>query len=112
MRNVEIAVSLAPGTPLPDATVTLRARIEEVTAVDAPSRVVSRTVAHDVDLTGTTRLRLAVPSPDPGARYTVRVHADVDGSGTIAPGDLVSTSSHPVLTQGQPDTAEVELRPA
>ncbi|MFJ3310550.1 YbaY family lipoprotein [Streptomyces sp. NPDC086549] len=112
MRNVEIAVSLAPGTPVPDGAVTLRAQLEEVTAIDAPARVISVVVTHGVRLTGTTRLTLSVPPPDPHARYTVRVHADLNGSGVITPGDLVSTSSHPVLTQGRPDTADVQLKPA
>jgi hypothetical protein len=112
MRSVEIAVSVAPGAPVPDVPVTLRAQVEEVTAADAPARIVSRVVAPGIRLSGITRLTLDVPPPDPHARYTVRVHADLDGSGVIATGDLVSTRSHPVLTEGSPDTVDVRLLPA
>ncbi|MGW2230375.1 hypothetical protein [Streptomyces formicae] len=111
MRNVEIAVCLAPGTTPPTGAVTLRAQVEEVTAADARARVVSRAAERGVDLTDGARLTLALPEPDPRARYTVRVHADVDGSGAVAPEDFVSVRSNPVLTQGGPDTVTVEVRP-
>ncbi|MFE0170817.1 hypothetical protein ACFWZ2_00750 [Streptomyces sp. NPDC059002] len=111
MRNVEIAVRLAPGTTPPRGTVTLRAQVEEITAADAPAHVVSRTAERDVDLTAAPRLTLAVPRPDPRARYTVRVHADVDGSGAVAPEDYVSVRSNPVLTHGSPDSVAVEVTP-
>ena len=109
MRNVEIAVSLAPGAKAPQGTVTLRAQVEEITAADAPAHVVSRAVERDVDLTAAPRLTLQVPQPDLRARYTVRVHADVDGSGAVAPEDFVSVRSNPVLTHGSPDTVAVEV---
>jgi hypothetical protein len=112
MRNVEIAVCLAPGTKAPRSTVTLRAQVEEITAADAPARVVSRTAERGVDLTAAPRLTLEVPPPDPRARYTVRVHADVDGSGSVAPEDFVSVRGNPVLTQGSPDTIAVEVKQA
>lgn len=109
MRNVEIAVCLAAGTAPPRGTVTLRAQVEEIRAADAPARVVSRTAERGVDLAAPHRLTLAVETPDPRARYTVRVHADVDGSGEIAPGDLVSVRGNPVLTYGGADSVAVEV---
>ncbi|MEV0122583.1 hypothetical protein AB0I16_13725 [Streptomyces sp. NPDC050703] len=112
MRNVEIAVRLASGTPPPRGTVTLRAQVEEITAADAPARVVSRATERGVDLTAAPRLTLEVPPPDPRARYTVRVHADVDGSGAVAPEDFVSVRDNPVSARGCPDAIVVEVRPA
>ncbi|MEV5613084.1 YbaY family lipoprotein [Streptomyces sp. NPDC052225] len=112
MRNVEIAVRLAPGVRPPDTPVTLRVQIEEITAADAAAHVVSRTSAPDVDLGAAAQVTLEVPEPDPRARYTVRVHADVDGSGSVAPEDFVSQQSNPVLTQGSSDSVDVEVRPA
>ncbi|CAM5296495.1 hypothetical protein SALBM135S_02867 [Streptomyces alboniger] len=112
MRNVEIAVRLASGAPPPRGTVTLRAQVEEITAADAPARVVSRAAQSGVDLTTAPRLTLEVPPPDPRARYTVRVHADVDGSGAVAPEDYVSVRGSPVLTRGGPDAIAVEVKPA
>ncbi|QEU90316.1 hypothetical protein [Streptomyces kanamyceticus] len=112
MRNVEIAVRLAPGATPPRGTVTLRAQVEEITAADARARVVSRTAERGVDLGAGARLTLEVPRPDPAARYTVRVHADIDGSGAVAPEDFVSVRSNPVLTHGGPDAVTVEVAPA
>ncbi|MEU5002347.1 hypothetical protein [Streptomyces sp. NPDC021622] len=111
MRNVEIAVRLVPGAKAPQGTVTLRAQVEEITAADAPARVVSRVVERGVDLADAPHLTLEVPPPDPRARYTVRVHADLDGSGVVAPGDFVSVRGNPVLTHGSPDTVAVEVSP-
>ncbi|WP_369213529.1 hypothetical protein [Streptomyces flavofungini] len=91
---------------------TLRAQVEEIAAADAPSRVVARTAERGVDLTAPPRLSIEVPPPDPRARYTVRVHADVDGSGAVAPEDFVSVRGNPVLTHGSPDAVAVEVRPA
>lgn len=112
MPSVEIAVDLAPGVEAPPGPVTLRGQVEEVTASDAPAHVVARAVLRDVVLTRGATLTVDVPSPDPRSRYTVRVHADCDGSGDVAPEDLVSTQASPVLTQGHPDAVEVRLFPA
>lgn len=112
MRSVEIAVRLAPGAPAPQSPVTLRAQVEEVTAADARARVVSRTSVRGTDLAAGAVLRLQVPPPDPRARYTVRVHADLDGSGAVAREDLVTTRACPVLTHGHGYAVEVELSAA
>ncbi|MFD9720652.1 hypothetical protein [Streptomyces sp. NPDC059076] len=112
MPTVEITVRLAPGTSAPGAAITLRAQVEEVGPADAPARVVARQIIRDVLLDEPRQLSLEVAEPNPTLRYTVRVHADVDGSGLVAGRDLVSTRSHPVLTLGGPNTITVELSPA
>ncbi|MCM2394221.1 YbaY family lipoprotein [Streptomyces albipurpureus] len=112
MPTVEITVKLAPGITAPGAEVTLRAQVEEVSAVDAPARVVAREVLHGVRLERPQRLLLEAPPPDPRARYTVRVHADSDGSGLVATDDLVTTRAYPVLTDGHPNRVVVELSAA
>ncbi|MEU5402814.1 hypothetical protein ABZ348_26350 [Streptomyces sp. NPDC005963] len=112
MPIVEITVRLAPGTSAPGAAITLRAQVEEVGAADAPARVVAREVLRGVRLDEPRHLSLEVTEPNPTLRYTVRVHADVADSGLVTGRDLVSTRSHPVLTQGGPNTVTVELSPA
>ncbi|MFE5854068.1 hypothetical protein ACFQ61_12745 [Streptomyces sp. NPDC056500] len=112
MPTVEITVRLAPGTSAPGAAITLRAQVEEVGPADAPARVVARKVIRGVLLNEPRQLSLEVAEPNPALRYTVRVHADMDGSGLVAGHDLVSTRSHPVLTLGGPNTITVELSPA
>ncbi|WP_329020664.1 YbaY family lipoprotein [Streptomyces sp. NBC_00690] len=112
MPTVEITVRLAPGASAPGAAITLRAQVEEVGPADAPARVVAREVVRGVLLNEPRQLSLEVAEPNPTRRYTVRVHADVDGSGLVAVHDLVSTRSHPVLTLGGPNTITVELSPA
>lgn len=112
MPTVEITVKLMPGTTAPGAHITLRAQVEEVSAADAPARVVARKILPGVRLDRPQHLTLETPPPDPGARYTVRVHADLDGSGRITSHDLITTRAYPVLTDGHPNRVVVELRAA
>ncbi len=51
---------------------------------------------------------LALAEPNETARYNVRAHVDVSGSGEIESGDLLSTAAHPVLTHGHPNQVSVE----
>ncbi len=37
-------------------------------------------------------------------------HADLDGDGQVSLGDYVTMESYPVLTRGNPASAEVEVR--
>ena len=47
---------------------------------------------------------------DDGSSYTVFVHLDASGSGSVDVGDALSTQDVPVLTFGSPDEVNVELR--
>jgi hypothetical protein len=47
---------------------------------------------------------------DPKATYTVRVHIDLTGSGSLKKGDYINMESYPVLTQGHPREVIVRAR--
>ncbi|MGK5731672.1 hypothetical protein ACSNOG_19240 [Streptomyces sp. URMC 124] len=107
--EIEVEVTLAPGTTAPRAPLTLHVTVEDTSRADAPSR----TVAHAhltrirLDHPPYPRVRLTYPQPPPGSHYTIRAHADHDASGIITPGDWLTTKSHPAT----PPTVTVELSP-
>lgn len=91
---------------------TLRVTVEDVTLADAASTTVAERVLEDVPLAAVTALEVDVdvPAVDPSRRFICRVHADVDGSGRVSSGDLLSTAAHPVLTAGHGPDTTVALR--
>jgi len=107
-RTVSVIVRLADEAP-PGAT--LRVRLEDVSRLDAPSATAAEEELRL--LAGATAgtefpLLLALADLDETARYSVRAHVDVSGSGEIEPGDLLTTAAHPVLTHGHPDHVAVD----
>ena len=113
-RVVRVEVRI-PGDAVPVAASRVVAQVEDYSRADAPSPVIGETVRSDVvfEADGRERFRIEIP---PGAidernMYSVRVHVDVDGSGSIDTGDLITMRSYPVLTRGHPDEVEVEVRP-
>jgi putative lipoprotein len=107
-RTVSVVVRLAAEAP-PGAT--LRVRLEDVSRLDAPSTTAAEEelgLPAGAPAGSEFPLLLALAEPDETARYSVRAHVDVTGSGTIEPGDLLSTAAHPVLTHGHPDHVKVD----
>jgi putative lipoprotein len=104
-------VAIAP----PDAPVAVAAsavfEIRDVTRADAPSTVVGVHRQRDVPVAPGARLPFAieVDEVDPRAAYTVRVHVDLDGSGGVSAGDLLTTRAYPALTRGAPVDIAIEL---
>ena len=101
-----------PTDGVPDRVPSIRVVIEDVSRADAPAQVVAERLLDDVPLRGVAALDVVVEvdSVDPRQRYACRVHADLDGTGRVSSGDLLSTQSHPVLTQGAGNTTTVPLR--
>jgi putative lipoprotein len=106
MPTVRGSLSLPDNAPHTAATV--RIRVEDVTRADAGSVVVGEQVLHDVSPRG-LRFEVPVAEIDPNARYVVRVHVDLAGTGRVSSGDLLTTQSVPVLTRGAPDTVTVPV---
>lgn len=88
--------------------------VEEVTRADAAATVAARI---DLPLHGPIAFGARLPfalsvfNVDVGKRYTVRVHVDHSGNGRVEPGDQISKQSYPVLTQGSPPDAAVDVSP-
>lgn len=78
---------------------TVRISVRDISEADAPARTIAEVVlpnvrvpADGLDLPFTVEADLA----DSGRTYVVRAHADRDGSGVVAVGDLVTTAAHRV----------------
>jgi putative lipoprotein len=110
-RTVRGEISL-PGTALPAEAAVVIVQVEDVSRADAPSTVVGEQRLERVELHPGNVIPFEVEvdadALDEGARYSVRIHIDVAGSGEVDAGDLVSTQSYPVLTGGYADEAEIE----
>ena len=109
-RTVHVHVQLPRGASAPNGAL-LRVQVSDVSIADRASDVVADfevplpagAAEADVDVP------VAVGLIDARASYSVFVHVDCTGSGEIEVGDFLSPASHPVLTQGAPDQAEVPL---
>ena len=111
-RLVRGEILLPTGAPA-DAVGDVIVQVEDVSRADAPSMVVGEHRLSGVALRGQP-LPFSVEVPahlvDPRHTYSVRVHVDMTGSGTVEVGDFVSTQSHPVLTRGYGEEAQVPVK--
>ena len=81
--------------------VTVHVRVQDTSRVDAAAVTVAEQILERVTIApGSPPLMFRVTGipHNPQARYTVRVHADVDGNGVVSRGDYVSTQSYHVDT--------------
>ena len=93
-----------------------RVRLEEVSYADAPARVLAEQrlegLTHQEGTAEEIPFLLEVDRPEKPVWTTLRVHVDRDGSGEVAPGDLISMDRYPLrLTQDReaPDPAPQRL---
>lgn len=106
-----VSVSVLITRPVP-AGGTVRVRVEDTSRADAATTVIADLVeplSGPLTAGAQRTFTVAVPDVDARARYNVRVHVDVSGSGEVSAGDLVTTQSYPVLTHGAPDHVNVEV---
>jgi putative lipoprotein len=111
-RQVRGRIRLPEGD-LPPEAASIVVAVEDVSRADAPSIVIAEQRLEHVSLCdGDVPFEVDVPGVqvEERARYTVRVHVDVTGTGIVERGDLVSTQAHPVLTGGNPDEASVPVK--
>jgi putative lipoprotein len=93
------------------APATVHVRLEDVSRADAASTLVAElTLPLATSLPAGAELPFAIIAPhiDERARYAVRVHVDVSGTGEVEVGDLLSTTAYPVLTHEHPGDLTVE----
>lgn len=113
MRTIRVEVVAPPLASSVEAAEVV-AQVEDVSRADAPSQVIAeeRHQGVKVEPGAVIPFEIQVPAElvDEGSSYSVRVHVDVAGTGEVEVGDLVSTSSHPVLTRGHGDEARVEVQ--
>jgi putative lipoprotein len=102
------------GVDQPRRNVTLYVRVQDTSRADAPAVTVAEQVFRGVEVApGSPPIHFTVQGIPHNERapYTVRVHADVDGTGVVSKGDYVSTESYPVQTGDQPAPVTIVARP-
>ena len=111
--TVHGVVVLPPGE-LPAEAAELVVQVEDVSRADAPSTVIGEQRLSRVPLSPGSAIPFALDVPaglvESGHSYSVRAHVDVSGSGEVEVGDLVSTQSHPVLTEGPGGELQVRVQ--
>jgi putative lipoprotein len=105
---------VVPSADVPVEAAEVVVRVEDVSRADAPSVVIAEHRQRGVPLRRGAVLPFALEVPadrvDARSLYSVHAHVDASGSGTVEPGDLISTRSYPVLTRGYGHEAEVEVQ--
>jgi len=105
-------ITVEEPTSAPETAVVL-IRLLDASLADASSITISEQQITNADLSaGELAFRLEVPDDlEASARYTVSVHADVDGSGDISVGDYITMESYPVTLDDSQPPVEVRIRP-
>jgi uncharacterized lipoprotein YbaY len=94
---------------IPQRAARLVLRVLEVGRADAASEVIAEKVITDARLASNTPFEVSVPSNTVGPSYILQVHVDLAGTGTLSPGDYLTTQAYPVLTGGPDEDLDVKL---
>lgn len=90
---------LGAETKRPPAGALVRVQVRDTTLIDVESPLVAETTAvveeQSAEL-GTVDLEVPESAVDPRGRLDLFVHVDINGDGTLRPGDLITTQSYPV----------------
>jgi hypothetical protein len=90
---------------------TIRLRVDDVSRVDAPAVTLVR---RDIPSPGNTQsipFSIEGPPVDKAADCILYVHVDRSGSGTVRPGDYVTTQAYPISKFQGLEKIEVLVRP-
>lgn len=86
-----------PGRGAPLEIARIRITVRDITEFDAPARTVAQLDLPAVHLPADgadVPFTMDTAPVDPTRVYALRAHADVDGSGSVTVGDLVTTTAH------------------
>ena len=93
---------------------TVNVYLEDVSFLDAPSKIVAKQVIpninHEMGTKNRVEFALKGEVVDIQASYSIRVHIAQHENEQIHHGDYVSTESYPVLTFGYPHHVSVRVR--
>jgi len=86
--------------------------LEDVSYADAAARTIASTTIADFPQEVRTQARvpfvIRCAIPDHNRRYSLRVHADVDGDGKVSRGDYITKTNYTVGKSGFPAQVEVQ----
>lgn len=81
----------------------VRVQVQDVSVADAPAKVIAEDVwergPSQRDEVRISTFELEARGLEPGRTYSLWVHVDMDGSGKLSPGDMITTQSFPIDTR-------------
>ena len=105
MRSLHGEAVLPESAPArPAARMLVEVRDVSLADGDTPALVVTRAVLDNIPLAPGRIIEFDlddVPLAARGQSLALRVHVDLDGTGTVTPGDLVTTEHVPVAALGE-----------
>ncbi|MBW4670304.1 MAG: YbaY family lipoprotein [Cyanomargarita calcarea GSE-NOS-MK-12-04C] len=88
--------------------------LEDVSSLDAPSRIVVKQViadiSHEIGTENRVKFALKGENLNEWASYSIRVHISLHGDEQIHRGDYITMESYPVLTFGYPNQVLVYVQ--
>jgi hypothetical protein len=83
-----------PANELPPGGAIVRTFIEDTSRVGDAARPIAESTIRVDQMHSASPLEITCREPGADESFTVRVHVDVNGSGQVEVGDLVSTAAH------------------
>lgn len=94
------------------AEATAYVRLEDVSLMDAPSKLVAEQVLRDIELSdgGPIAFTLRAPRPSEKARLNLSAHISITGTSDIQKGDYITMQSYPITSQVNTEPIRVIVR--
>lgn len=98
--------------PPPMGEATVYVRLEDVSLLDAPAKLVAEQVLRDVELGDGAPLAFILRGARPphNARLNISVHVSLSGRSDIQRGDYITMQSYPITNPERPDPVRVMVR--
>ena len=108
MRKISGSI-LLPQNISRDKSRNVLIEVRDTSLADAPSTVVAEQQLKNVPLapSGAIPFSLEVPDVQSQRQLSLRVHLDLDGTGTVTAGDLMNVQAYPVTQGGGPLNVKV-----
>jgi putative lipoprotein len=110
MRIVEGEI-LLPANTLITQALHVVIEVRDVSLADIPSTLVAQQRLDNVALRpqGRIRFNISVPEVEPNRSLSIQVHIDIDGTGLIKAGDLLTTTNISIPNRGTLPLIEVPV---
>ena len=85
--------------------------VRDTSVADAPSTVVAQQSLKNVALAPSLSIpySLEVPAGQSQRHLSLRVHVDLDGTGVVTPGDLLTVQAYPIKQGEEPGPLDVHV---